>query len=171
MIVIRPFDRALVRSSTFACGEPGLDLWLREQASQQERRDNVRTALAVDEDSGRLAGYCSTRACETVPDAAFTPAGRARRYPVPAVLIARLAVDLEHQGRGVGRLLLADTLRRIATTSHVLGFEVVVVHALHEAAAGFYATCGFRRFHDQPLSLFLTTRDLRAAVAVDAPWR
>lgn len=43
MIVIRDFDRALVRRSTFWSGEPGLDLWFREQASQQERRHNVRT--------------------------------------------------------------------------------------------------------------------------------
>lgn len=165
MIVIRDFDRALVRRSTFACGEPGLDVWLREQASQQDRRHNVRTVLAVDEDAGRVAGYYSARACETSPDAAFARGGAGRRYPVPAVLIARLAVDAEYQGRGVGKALLADALGRIAATSRALGFEVVVVHALHEAAARFYLRSGFRRFRDQPLSLFLTTGDLRATVA------
>jgi GNAT superfamily N-acetyltransferase len=165
VIVIRAFDRALVRQSSFACGEPGLDVWLREQASQQDRRHNVRTVLAVDESAGRVAGYSSAQACETSPDAAFARRGSARRYAVPAVLIARLAVDEEYQGRGVGTTLLVDALRRIAGTSHALGFEVVVVHALHEAAARFYLRCGFRRFVDRPLSLFLTTQDLRATFA------
>ncbi|MBW0252906.1 GNAT family N-acetyltransferase [Cellulomonas sp. PS-H5] len=165
MIVIRDLDRALVRRSTFWSGEPGLDLWFREQASQQERRHNVRAVLAVDDDAGRVAGSCSARACETVADAAFSRGGSAERYRVPAVLIARLAVDVDYQGRGIGRLLVADALERIARVSRTLGFEVVVVHALHEAAARFYLACGFRRFRDQPLSLFLTTRDLRATVA------
>lgn len=114
----------------------------------------------MDEDAGRVAGYYSSRACETSRDAAFARGDR--RYAVPAVLIARLAVDAEYQGRGVGKALLADALRRIAATSRALGFEVVVVHALHEAAARFYLGYGFQRSRDQPLSLFLTTGDLRA---------
>jgi len=165
VIVIRDVDRALARRSTFRSGEPALDLWFRDQASQQDRRHNVRTVLAVDDDAGRVAGYCSARACETVPDTAFSRGGSAERYRVPAVLIARLAVDGDYQGRGIGKLLLADALERIARASRSLGFEVVVVHALHEEAARFYLARGFRRFRDQPLSLYLTTRDLRATVA------
>lgn len=100
-----------------------------------------------------------------MPDTAFSRGGSAERYRVPAVLIARLAVDADYQGRGIGKLLLADALERIARASRSLGFEVVVVHALHEEAARFYLARGFRRFRDQPLSLYLTTRDLRATVA------
>lgn len=91
--------------------------------------------------------------------------GRARRYPMPAVLLARLAVDRDYQGAGIGRLLLLDALRRFERASYDIGFEAVVVDALHEDAACFYLKYGFRRFLDHELTLFMTTRDLRATLA------
>lgn len=84
---------------------------------------------------------------------------------MPAVLLARLAVDRDYQGAGIGRLLLLDALRRFERASYDIGFEAVVVDALHEDAACFYLKYGFRRFLDHELTLFMTTRDLRATLA------
>lgn len=163
MIVVRELDRALVRRSPFACGQPDLDRWLREQAGQQDRRHNVRTVVAVDDEADRVVGYHATRAYEVAPARDGVRGAAGRRYPVPAVLIARMAVDLAYQGRGIGRLLLADALTRIAGVARQVGFELVVVHAVDEAAARFYAAHGFRRFEDEPRALYLTTRDLLAS--------
>ncbi|RLP08089.1 Uncharacterised protein [Propionibacterium australiense] len=57
---IVPFDRRYDRSS-FCCGQADIDIWLKEQAGQHERRNNTRTFLAIDDDS-RVQGYYSLRA-------------------------------------------------------------------------------------------------------------
>lgn len=85
------------------------------------------------------------------------------------MLIARLAVDRGYQGRGTGRLLLFDALQKLVSAADSIGFEMVVVHALHEDAACFYRKHGLRRFLDHDLSLFLTTKDLRATFVTPNP--
>jgi predicted N-acetyltransferase YhbS len=82
-------------------------------------------------------------------------------------LLARLAVDRSYQGSGIGRLLLFDALARLERNSHDIGFELVVVDALHEDAACFYLTYGFRRVLDHELKLYMTTKALRARFAAD----
>jgi len=167
MIIVVEFSRELVKHSPFDSGEPSLDDWLRAQAGQQDRRNGVRTFLAADEAEVRIAGYYSTVTYELTPEDAGETFGRVPRYPVPAILLARLAVDSDYQGSGVGRLLLFDALARLERTSHDIGFELVVVDALHEQAARFYLKYGFRRFADHELKLYLTTKDLRATFAAD----
>jgi hypothetical protein len=90
---LKSFDR-----SEFDCGNPALDEWLRTQASQQETANNTRTFLAIDDD--RIVGYyaSTTYRLELDEVAAAFGAGR-RRYPIPAVLLARLAVGKSAQGR------------------------------------------------------------------------
>lgn len=168
MIIVREFSRELVKQSPFDSGEASLDDWLREQAGQQDRRNGVRTLLGADEAEVRIAGYFSTVAYELAPEDAGETFGRTPRYPIPAVLLARLAVDKDYQGSGIGRLLLFDALSRLEGASHNIGFEVVVVDALKEQAACFYLKYGFRRFADHELKLYLTTKDLRATFAANS---
>lgn len=82
-------------------------------------------------------------------------ARRVPRYPVPAVRIARLAVDRSMHGKGLGAALLADALRRILTASSEVGVKVVLVDAKNERAADFYRHYGFRELNDTPMVLFL----------------
>ena len=93
-----------------------------------------------------------------------------RAYPIPAVLLARLAVDTGFHGRGIGSKLLLHALSQIAKASRHVGFEGVVVHAIDRDAVTFYAQRGFIRFEDHDLQLFtpvknlLTTQDLTSFV-------
>lgn len=169
MLIARPFDSAALKLHPFSCGEPELDDWLTKYAGQSEKKDNVRTTLLLDERLDRIAGYYSIRTCELSAADATSADGRTRRYPVPAMLLARLAVDSDYQGHGAGRLLLFDALQKLLAAADSIGFEVIVVHALHEDAACFYLKHGFRRFLDHDLSLFLTTKDLRATFATANP--
>ncbi|RXR27932.1 N-acetyltransferase [Oerskovia turbata] len=165
MLISRPFDKLIVQHSEFDCGEPVLDDWLKNYASQNEKRDATRTFLLLDEKESCVAGYATTVTHRLDPHEASAALGRVRRYPLPAVLVARLAVDRRYQGSGVGRLLLIDTLQRLERASHDIGFELVVVDALHEDAACFYLKHGFQRFQSHPLRLFMATRTLRATFA------
>lgn len=159
------FDRRFDRTE-FSCGKESLDAWLKQYAGQSERRDTTRTFLAIDPESDRVVGYYATTAIELDlnAEAAAFGVGR-RRYPMPAVLIARLAVDSRWQGRGVGKNLLVDALQRIFEASAAVGFEVVVVHAIDADASTFYRRYGFNAFADDELRLFMTTKTLRATFA------
>lgn len=160
---LRPaFDRKFNRSS-FCCGKPDLDNWLKTQAGQQERANNTRTFLAVE--GQKVIGYHATTTYRLGLDEAAAMYGAGRRaYPVPAVLLARLAVDAGFQGGGVGSRLLLHALRQIAAASRHVGFEVVVVHAVDKDAVTFYAQSGFTRFEDHDLHLFMPVKNLLATL-------
>lgn len=159
---VRSFDR-----SSFDCGKPELNEWLRTQASQQEKANNTRTFLGVEDDA--IVGYYATTTYRLELDeaAVMYGAGR-RRYPIPAVLLARLAVDAGCQGRGLGARLLVHALTEVAKASQSVGFEVVVVHAIDEDAVTFYARYGFTRFADHPLHLYLPVKNLVSTVAAQS---
>lgn len=155
------FSSAIDRTG-FTCGKPDLDDWLKHQAGQQERSGNTRTFLAMDPEFDGVAGYYATTAYRLeLSEAASLHGSPKRRYPIPAVLLARLAVHQERARRGIGRQLLADALYGFAEASSRVGFEMVVVHAFDVEAASFYARSGFTPFTDNPLHLYMTTKQLR----------
>lgn len=159
---IFPFDRKFDRS-LFSCGKPDLDEWLKTQAGQQERVNNTRTFLAVDE--LKVVGYYSTTAYRLdLSEAAKMYGVGKRAYPIPAVLLARLAVDEGLQGSGIGSSLLLHALSQIAEASRHVGFEVVVVHAIDRSAVTFYAQRGFTQFEDHDLHLFMPVKHLLATL-------
>lgn len=166
-VEILSFTKAIDRSG-FSCGNPELDEWLARHAGQQDRSDNARTFLAIHPERAGVAGYYATTTYRLDLDGAARAFGAGkRRYPVPAVLLARLAVDERFKGQGVGRQLLVHALEGFADASRHVGFEVVVVHAIDEEAVTFYARYGFTRFADHPRHLFMTTRTLRATLRAD----
>lgn len=164
MIVLAPFTRELDRT-TFSCGKPSLDQWLREVAGQHEKNGSCRTTLAVDERETRIAGYFALKTYEIGLDEAASGMALTRRYPLPAMLLARLAVDEKYQGEGLGKFLLVNALHRLARASEDIGFEIVVVDAIDHDASTFYLRYGFVRFVDNPLRLFMATKHLRATFA------
>ena len=87
------------------------------------------------------------------------------RYPlVSATLIGRLAVAKDRQGQRLGAVLLADALRRALASAGTVGSSMIVVDALDEGAAAFYARHGFFRLPDS-LRLVLPMRTVERLVA------
>jgi len=167
VIIFIPFTPDLDRSS-FECGRPELDRWFREFAGQQERDDSARTTLAVDESETRIAAFFTLVAYRIeVDNLTESLAGRSRRYPMSALLLARMAVDRRYQGSGLGKIVLVAALKCAADVARDIGFEIVVVDAMDEDAACFYLKHGFRRFEDHSLKLFMTTKNLRATFDAD----
>ena len=103
-----------------------------------------------------VAGYYTLSAASFEKDE--LPAGIAKRlphYPVPAVMIGRLAVSRAFQGRGFGEMLLLDAIRRVVRASTAIAAYAVVVDAKNDAARAFYERYGFRPFPSTPRRLFL----------------
>lgn len=144
----------------FSCGVESLDRYLHTQAGQDvRRRANAVFVLADLAHPDRVLGYytlcASALAPGAVPDAARK---HIPRYPlVSATLIGRLAVAKGRQGQQLGSILLADALRRALASAETVGSSMIVVDALDERAADFYAAHGFVRLPDS-LRLVLPMR-------------
>ena len=160
--LIELLDKAKHLRDGFSCGEESLDSYLKTQARQANESGTGRTWVAVDvsqapDQTGRrpVLGYY-TVAMSSI-DISVVPENQRRGLPgqVPAVLLARLAVDETTQGEGLGALLLVDAFHRIAVASEVVSAHAVVVDALTAEARQFYERYGFLELTDNPLHLFL----------------
>ena len=139
-------DPALHDLSSFQSGEPALDTWLREHAAAAQDRRVARTFVWVERGAPDLAvGYYSLTGHRLVRDDLPRSVGHGSPAEIPAVLLARLALDVRYQGGGSGGAHLADALQRIVVATQTVAARFVVVDALHEKAAGFYQHHGFRR--------------------------
>jgi predicted N-acetyltransferase YhbS len=76
--------------------------------------------------------------------------------PVPVVLLGRLAIDREWQGRGLGAHLLSDAVRRTLAAAQILGVRAILVHAISDGAKAFYEEQGFRPSAVDPMTLMIT---------------
>lgn len=85
-------------------------------------------------------------------------------HPIPAVLLARLAVDESVQGRGIGAWLLRDAMLRTLSAADAVGVRVMLVQAISPDARGFYERHGFEPSPTDPLTLQMLLKDIRAGV-------
>jgi GNAT superfamily N-acetyltransferase len=136
----------------FHCGKEPLDDWLRFRALKNEGRSS-RTYI-VSQGRTAVGYYCLSTGAEK---RASIPSKIARDTPdpVPLILLGRLAVDLNHQGRGIGAGLLKDALQRVAQISKAVGSRAVIVHAIDQNAMAFYVKYGFLEFPYGLQTLFL----------------
>jgi ribosomal protein S18 acetylase RimI-like enzyme len=148
----------------FACGKEPLDRWLLRYAGQGERRDATRTFVATGA-VGAVCGYYTLLAGQ-VEHAEATEAVRkslSRHFPIPVAVLARLAVDARSQGEALGARLLDDALERVCRAAQAVAVRAVVVHAIDDAAVGFYERFGFRGLSTAPRTLMVTLAELREA--------
>ena len=146
----------------FCCGKPSLDDYIRRYALRNQRNDMGRTFVATEPESKRVCGYY-TIASGKVANRDLPEEERRLlpRYPVPVMLIAKLAVDQTSQGCGLGAQLLLDALRLADEASRIMGIRGVEVDALDEDARRFYLKYGFKSLLDDPLHLYLSIASVR----------
>jgi GNAT superfamily N-acetyltransferase len=128
----------------FDSGEASLDEWLLTSALGSDARGITRTFVWTKVDTTKVIGYYSLMAHVLNRDALPKSIGHGSPLDIPAILLARLALDKSTQGRGLGGALLADALERSMMATRNLGARFVVVDALHKNAAEFYLHFGFK---------------------------
>ncbi len=140
----------------FSCGVEALDAYLRTRAGQDPRRRVARVFVCCEEGSEAVLGYYTLSSLSI--ELSALPADKALRlprHPVPAALIGRLAVSSDIQGQSIGRLLLADAVKRALAVSEEIAIHALVVDAKDERASGFYRAFGFMPLVGQRNRLFL----------------
>lgn len=147
----------------FDCGNNELNQYLRKYAKQNDKKGIGKTYIAVKPSTAKSIGGYYTISTSLIEFESL-PEDIARKlpsYPIPAILIGRLAVDLNFQGVGLGEELLVNALNRIVQISEEVGVYAVRVDALNERAKQFYLKYEFLPFEDRPLSLFLPLKTIR----------
>ncbi len=128
----------------FNSGEPDLDTWLRDHATPAARARVARTFVWADITSPAVVAYYSLSA-HAIPRAE-SPSRISRGVPdpVPAALIAKLALDRSLHGKQLGGVLLADALERIIAAGEAgPAVRAIVVDASTDAGCSLYARFGF----------------------------
>lgn len=144
----------------FSCGVPELDIYIRERAGQDMKRHLASVFVLLE--GGPMLGYYTLS--QQAISLESMPPEIAKRLPkyglIPATLIGRLAVHADHQGRGLGSLLLVDALRRSWYAARTVASFAVRVDATDERAREFYLRHDFRPFPVERQRLFLPMADL-----------
>jgi GNAT superfamily N-acetyltransferase len=146
----------------FASGVASLDDWLRRRALHNQASGASRTFVVCD--AGQVVAYYALAASAVAPDAA---PGRFRRNmpdPIPVVVLARLAITRDHQGRGLGRALFQDAANRVIHAADGIGIRGLLVHAISEEAKAFYVRLGLDPSPLEPMILMTTVADLKATL-------
>lgn len=153
--------------SKFESGEPALDEWLRRRALLNEESGASRTYVVCN--GHQVVGYYAL----AVGAVAHVEApGRVRRNmpdPVPVMIIGRLAVRKDFQGRKLGPGLLRDAVLRTLQAAEIAGIRAILVHVISERARKFYEDCGFTSSPMDTMTLVITVAEaVKAFVGRDA---
>lgn len=149
--------------SEFDCGKLPLNEFLTRYALQNQASGGARTYVLLRGD--RVIGYYSlvpaSVEAEDAPPRVLKGQGR---YPVPVILMARFALDISEQGKGLGKALFRDALRRALAGADAIGGRAFLVHAKDEEAYAFYRRFGMEESPTHPLHLFLLFKDIRQSL-------
>jgi GNAT superfamily N-acetyltransferase len=148
----------------FSCSKPEMDEWLVQHALTNQNLNATRTYVTCEGDIVRGYFSLAPSSIEFKNAPPRIQEGLAR-YPVPVILLARLAVDQRLQGTGIGRSLLLDALERSLLASQAIGGVAVLVDALDDRARTFYEKYDFERSPTDPYQLLLLMSDIQATFA------
>ena len=145
----------------FTCGQPELDRFLIRHALQAQQMNSSQTYVGLSDKT--VIGFYTIVAGEVRHvDAPVRVIKGMPRYPIPLLVLARLAVHSKWQGRGIGAGLLLDALGRALQVADIVGVRSLAVHAKDDSAAGFYRHFGFMPSPTDSRHLFMLMKDIRA---------
>ena len=147
---------------SFHCGEEAVEDWLSHKALQHQDKHLSTTKVLLDEENA-IVGYYTLATGQV--DFGDLPSQESKRLPhraLPVAVLAWLGVCIQRQGQGLGRLLLAQSLRDCFEAGKTFAFVAVILDCLHDLAKSFYRQYDFEELPGQPYRLFLSTKRLQA---------
>lgn len=147
----------------FDCGVEAMDRWLAGQALRAQQSDTARTYVWTARDSGHVVAYYSITPTQVQREEVSRNLSGGVTV-VPAYLLARLALDRSLHGQGFGSELLVDALDRMVQASATAAGRLIVVDAIDDAAAAFYAHHDFQPVSGNPKRLVMKIATARKAL-------
>lgn len=152
------------RSDLFDCGEAALSQFLQRYALVNQKANSAQTYVCCH--AGAVVGFYSLVVGSVAPDdVPLRVLKGLARHPVPVMILARLAIDRSHQGKGLGKALLKDALLRTAQAADIAGIRCLLVHAKDDAARQWYTSWEFDPSPTDPYHLYLMLKDIKALLA------
>lgn len=149
----------------FDSGQPALNQYLQRFALTNQKANSAQTYVCRQD--GVVVGFYSLAVGSVEPkNAAPRVLKGMARHPVPVMILARLAVDLKHQGVGLGRALLRDALLRTTQAADIAGIRALLVHAKDDAARQWYLNWEFEPSETDQFHLFLLLKDLKVILGI-----
>ncbi len=140
--------------ANFDCGTPVLNIWLKNQAGQAARKGHSIT-FVITNDQNVVLGFYALAVRKRFPAELLPPQLAAVFSPgTNATVLARLAVDLSQQGKGVGAVLLREAMQRVKIMAAETGDVLLYVDA-KDGQASFYIKYGFTPLPSDPQTLFI----------------
>jgi len=146
--------------TNFDCDEPELNHYLQKFALTNSRSGSSKTYVVL-RGIDVIAFYSIAASSVGVNEAPEAIIKGHARYPVPVVLLARLAVDSKEKGKGLGPALLREAFLRTLGVADSIGVRAVVVNAKNEEARSFYKKYGFLESPIDPYHLMLSIKDIK----------
>jgi predicted N-acetyltransferase YhbS len=160
----KPLDKLQDRTS-FDCGAEPLNDYLKKYALQNQKKDAARTYVITAEKNRIVGYYTLVFGSVSFEETTAEISAGLGKYPIPVILLARLAIDKGEKGKGLGKALMRDALLRAVHASEIAGLRAFLVHAKDAAAKSFYEKFGFEASPHNEFHLFLKMSDIRAALA------
>lgn len=148
----------------FDCGQEPLNRFLVRYALQNQQAEGSQTYVALADDE--VVGFYTLVVAQVEYDDAPRRLGKGlAKHPIPLMLVARLALATNRQGKGLGPGLLKDAMMRTLPAADIAGIGAMVVHAKDDAARAFYERFDFIPSPSDPYHLFLLLKDIRSLIA------
>ena len=169
-ISITPLDPEKHDRASFSCGTSRLDNFLKRSARKHQSGGFTRVWVATEVGRDEILGYYALNAHslegEDFPSSLTKHAPRSGS--IPTIYLSMIAVDRRHQRRGIGRLLLADALKRAVSAANQIGLKAVVLDVIEdggpditEKRRAFYLSMGFKSLPTRPLRMFISIDTVR----------
>ena len=140
--------------ASFDCGNRDLTDWLRNHALRAVGQ-GTRTYVLIERGRGEVLGYFALAPHLVEREELPRRLGRGAPRQIPAILLAKLALDTSLHRQGIGRELLIRALSTVVAAAIVAGGKVVVVDAVDDAAAAFYEAHDFAAVPGNPRRLVM----------------
>jgi GNAT superfamily N-acetyltransferase len=148
--------------SEFDCGVPSLNEWLVNSAVRAQKSGTAATYVWTDAGSDRVQAYFAITPHQVSRDSVSGSLSGGVSN-IPGYLLAKLALDQDLQGKGLGGDLLHDALARIVDAADRASGRLIVVDAIDEEALRFYQHYDFRPVKDNPSRLVIKIETVRRA--------
>lgn len=155
---ISPDDRL----AGFDCGRPALNDFLRKRALKNEGKAS--RTYVVSSSAGEVVAFYTLATGAVEHDGAPGALKRNMPNPLPVMVLGRMAVDLAHVRKGLGKAMLREAMQRVLEASRTIGARALIVHAIDDDAITFYTPFGFQAFPTGSRTLFLPIETIAAAL-------
>lgn len=153
------------KKDAFDCHNDSLNFFLKDYALQNNKNNSSRTYVSVCTNKDLIAAYYSLSfGSISHEEATDKVKKRMPKYPIPVMILARLAVDINYQNFGLGKSLLQDALLRTMQASNIAGLKAIIAHAKDQKAKNFYLKYGFEESTLDKYHLMLPIKDIELAI-------